>query len=517
MTSAALRRSSVGCGVAVVGVLAVWTAWIETGAQPAGHDGPVLVTAVGVAFPAAALVGRGPRAMRLLLAAVGVAWLVASVLPTLVLVHQALLAVALLAFPTGRPRGPVRWTLTAAAVPVALVLVPQAGVAVLFGGVALAALHEALRRPRVAAYPLTAGAAVGLLLGASWLVSRLAPAAFDPTSALIGYELLLVLVAAGFVPASRVVAAEETRVADRLVREAGEGGLGVLTGVLADVLQDPTLRVLGPGEGEDDECGADPDGRHPRRLEIWEDGRRLAVVLHRSSALADAPTRAGVESAVRLMARQLERQRELDRSLVELRAARARLVAAADRQRVATALDLRAGVLGLLESAGEVLGRAGPQLPDAVARDAVRVAASEVEAAVRDIDRIVRGVAPQDLGGGALVEAVRRLAAGSAVPVGVQVQGDVAGGAGAESALFYACSEALANAGKHSGGAHVSVLLEGGGNELVLTVTDDGPGGADPSGSGLQGLGDRLATAGGRLCVESPRGAGTWVTATVPR
>jgi signal transduction histidine kinase len=51
---------------------------------------------------------------------------------------------------------------------------------------------------------------------------------------------------------------------------------------------------------------------------------------------------------------------------------------------------------------------------------------------------------------------------------------------------------------------------------MVATVADDGRGGADPSGSGLQGLADRLAARNGRLRVESPPGAGTTVIAVVP-
>jgi signal transduction histidine kinase len=49
----------------------------------------------------------------------------------------------------------------------------------------------------------------------------------------------------------------------------------------------------------------------------------------------------------------------------------------------------------------------------------------------------------------------------------------------------------------------------------MATVSDDGRGGADPSGSGLKGLADRLATLNGRLRVDSPPGAGTTVTAVV--
>jgi signal transduction histidine kinase len=50
-----------------------------------------------------------------------------------------------------------------------------------------------------------------------------------------------------------------------------------------------------------------------------------------------------------------------------------------------------------------------------------------------------------------------------------------------------------------------------------LSVTDDGTGGADPAGSGLLGLADRVIAQGGRLRVDSPPGAGTTVTASVPR
>jgi signal transduction histidine kinase len=506
----------VAVGLSAVGLLAAAAAWVEAVADPLGDDDPVLVTTVGLAFVAAAVVGLGPRTMRMLVASVGVAWLAASLLPALVLVHQALLAVVLLAFPTGRLGDLVRRTLAAAALPVALALVPQVGAAALFGAVALASLRRSVARPRAAGYPSTAAAAIALLLGTSWLVSRAAPSAFDPTTALVGYEVLLLLVAGGFVPASRLVAAEETRVADRLVREVGSGGLDALAGVLSGALQDPTLRVLGPAAADGDLVGPEPDGRRPQRLEISEGGRPLAVIVHRAHALDDGPTRAGVESAVRLLAQQGTRQRELDVQLADLGAARARLVAAADRQRVATARDLRAGVRGLLERTGADLRRSAPQLTDPVAREAVEVAAAEVEAAVEDIDRIVAGVPPEDLGGGRLVPAVRRLAAGSAVPVTVSVEGDVTGRADTEAALFYACSEALANAGKHAGAAHVSVLLDATGSELVLTVTDDGSGGADPAASGLQGLADRLATVGGRLRVESPRGAGTRLTAVVP-
>ena len=93
---------------------------------------------------------------------------------------------------------------------------------------------------------------------------------------------------------------------------------------------------------------------------------------------------------------------------------------------------------------------------------------------------------------------------------------DAAASQEAETALFYVCCEALANAVKHAGATRVEIAVERQDGGVVATVADDGCGGADPSGSGLVGLADRLAARKGRLRVDSPPGAGTTVTAVVP-
>ena len=60
------------------------------------------------------------------------------------------------------------------------------------------------------------------------------------------------------------------------------------------------------------------------------------------------------------------------------------------------------------------------------------------------------------------------------------------------------------------------MTLRRAGPGIELVVSDDGRGGADPAGSGLMGLRDRVAARGGRLGLDSPRGAGTTITATLP-
>ncbi len=145
--------------------------------------------AVGLVFVVSAALARGAPALRTAIGLVGVAWLAASVLPAAQALHQAVLMVALAAFPTGRPRGTDGWAAVLAAVPVAVGVVPQLGVAALFGAVALV---WAVHRPAdaVAAYPLAASAAVAAVLAGAWVSSRLWPGAFDPRVALAGYELV---------------------------------------------------------------------------------------------------------------------------------------------------------------------------------------------------------------------------------------------------------------------------------------------------------------------------------------
>ena len=50
----------------------------------------------------------------------------------------------------------------------------------------------------------------------------------------------------------------------------------------------------------------------------------------------------------------------------------------------------------------------------------------------------------------------------------------------------------------------------------MVEIGDDGVGGADPNGSGLRGLADRVAALDGRLQVHSPAGQGTRITAELP-
>jgi signal transduction histidine kinase len=85
-----------------------------------------------------------------------------------------------------------------------------------------------------------------------------------------------------------------------------------------------------------------------------------------------------------------------------------------------------------------------------------------------------------------------------------------------EETAYYVASEALANAAKHAHATAVTISARQCGSCLVVEIGDDGVGGADPNGSGLRGLADRVAALDGRLEVRSRTGEGTCVTAELP-
>ena len=476
--------------------------------------------AVGLSFLAAGLAARGPLAERVLIAAVGPAWLAGSFLVGARSLHQAVLVVALVAFPAGRVRGIASWVLVGLAGLTALQLLPQLGVAALFAGIAAAMLARWRGDPAAAWYPTAAAAAIAAVLIWVWWIAHRRTGTFDATVILVAYELVLLLVAGCFPLGAAAVLRGRTKLADPLLAEGQLAGLDGLAVVLGDVLGDPDLRVYRWRNADAafvDRRGHRMAGRGDRRwLAVDGPNGPVAVVAHRSSALDDRPTAVAVAAAVRLAVTHLRLQEEQQDRLGELEASRARLVAAADRQRALAAAELRQDVEAPLRVAQSelVAMRAGVRDPEVAA--AVDVVVQELAAATGELADLVAGVPPADLGGGRLGRALHALVEASPVPVTVAVAEDAAASQEAETALFYVCCEALANAVKHAGATRVAITVERQDDGVVATVADDGRGGADPSGSGLVGLADRLAARNGRLRVDSPPGAGTTVTATVP-
>jgi signal transduction histidine kinase len=105
----------------------------------------------------------------------------------------------------------------------------------------------------------------------------------------------------------------------------------------------------------------------------------------------------------------------------------------------------------------------------------------------------------------------------SPIPVTLDVHIAERPPAAVESAAYFVVSEALTNVARHAHATRARVTIERAGNRLFVEVHDDGVGGADASsGSGLQGLRERVQGFGGRLLVVSPPGGPTTVTAELP-
>jgi signal transduction histidine kinase len=85
-----------------------------------------------------------------------------------------------------------------------------------------------------------------------------------------------------------------------------------------------------------------------------------------------------------------------------------------------------------------------------------------------------------------------------------------------EATAYFVVAEALTNVAKHAHAGHAEVTARIHDGALAVQVRDDGVGGAQPDGSGLTGLADRLAAVDGELRVESPADGGTLLAAAIP-
>jgi signal transduction histidine kinase len=112
---------------------------------------------------------------------------------------------------------------------------------------------------------------------------------------------------------------------------------------------------------------------------------------------------------------------------------------------------------------------------------------------------------------------LKTLASRSPVPVELRVAVKERLPEPVEVSAYYVAAEALTNVGRHARASSVSVDVEVAGEVLRVAVRDDGCGGADFSGgTGLVGLKDRVEAVGGRIFLDSPRGAGTSLRVELP-
>ncbi len=232
----------------------------------------------------------------------------------------------------------------------------------------------------------------------------------------------------------------------------------------------------------------------------------------------------GVLLVSRLRARRLadvnaRLQRQVEAQLEEVRASRARIVEAGDRERRRVERDLHDGAQQRLVALSLELRLARNALgddADPAVRSRLDRAAEEAQAALVDLRDLAVGIHPLILTESGLAAAVESLADRTPVEVTIDI-GPQRYASTVEGAAYFIIAEALTNVAKYAKAQTATVRAAERGNELRIEVADDGIGGADPgSGSGLRGLVDRVAALDGTMTTDSPVGGGTTISARLP-
>ena len=204
-------------------------------------------------------------------------------------------------------------------------------------------------------------------------------------------------------------------------------------------------------------------------------------------------------------------------ALREAETSRARLQRAGYQERERLERDLHDGAQQRLVSLGMAIRVAQRHLNDGTVdvHGLLDQSVAELATAVAELRRIAHGLRPSCLDDG-LGPALISLASTAPIPVGLDVRtdrlpDDVA------TTVYFVASEAVTNAVKHADAQRIDLEVAQSDGGLTLRIRDDGCGGADlQGGTGLTGMVDRVAAAGGSLSLVSPPGAGTLIEAVLP-
>ena len=210
---------------------------------------------------------------------------------------------------------------------------------------------------------------------------------------------------------------------------------------------------------------------------------------------------------------------ELHARLEELAASRARIVTAGDVERRRLERNLHDGAQQRLVTLALSLRLALAKLESdpVAARAMLANAGDELALALDELRELARGLHPAVLTDRGLRSAVEMLAGRAPVVVEIEEIPDERLPEPVEAAAYYLIAEALTNVAKYAAASTVRVRVAAGDAAVLVEVSDDGVGGADPAnGSGLCGLADRVEALSGSLDVVSPAGGGTSLRAEIP-
>ena len=204
----------------------------------------------------------------------------------------------------------------------------------------------------------------------------------------------------------------------------------------------------------------------------------------------------------------------------EIRRSRARIISASDAERKRLERNLHDGAQQNLVSVSHAVHLAARTLrtDPGKAEEHLERALRELNTAHEELRELARGLHPQILTIRGLSSAVRALAGRAPIPVTVvTVDENERWPPLVESAAYFVVSEALTNVLKYAQASAATIRVTPRDEVLVVEVTDNGRGGAQPThSSGLGGLRDRVEALDGTFVLESPVGAGTRIHAELP-
>ncbi|MBB6552201.1 sensor histidine kinase [Nonomuraea rubra] len=211
------------------------------------------------------------------------------------------------------------------------------------------------------------------------------------------------------------------------------------------------------------------------------------------------------------------------RRIAELTETRSGIVRAVDDERRRIERDLHDGVQQRGVALAMLLGRARHGL-DLAARadgdrtaDLIAQAYTESRQLLDELRSVAWRIYPTALDELGLRAALAGVAERAGVPVTVHHGLASRPASEIETALYFVAREAITNAVKHAGAHDILVVLSEDERTVSVAISDDGKGGADPSGGGLSGLARRVLALDGTFTVDSPPGGPTRVAATLPK
>jgi PAS domain S-box-containing protein len=229
-------------------------------------------------------------------------------------------------------------------------------------------------------------------------------------------------------------------------------------------------------------------------------------------AFRDITERLRLEAALRMSEVQRARAEELE-------ASRARIAEAADAAVRQLERDLHDGAQQRLGAVLLRLDLIRSLLASDVAEAArlLRRTQAELEAALRELRELTRGIRPAILRERGLDAAIRALAFRAPIDVELSLDDVDELPDTVESTLYFVTAEALSNVARHSGASTAEIVLRRGPREVAVTIRDNGSGEVDERrGSGISGLRDRVEAVGGTFSVTSRPGGGTVISARLP-